>query len=237
VSNCPRLKDEKEQAISAELFSKHMSMLGKSGKDIVGLSEGIDMLKADKLVVDSVAVTFDDGFRDTYNNAPDILERFKIPATFFVVYKYTEEGPGGKFMDWNDVFCLKRRGFEIGSHSYSHKRLNAATVEDLKLQIVQTRAFFQDNAVAVRYFAYPYGYYGDFPDTAQALAEKAGYEACFTNVMGANYSSADIFKMRRLRMSWRDNSLRFRMRLAGAYDWVDKFKRPFLKRQAGGSFS
>ena len=41
---------------------------------------------------DSVAVTFDDGFADTYRYAFPVLQRYQIPATVFVSTGYVESG-------------------------------------------------------------------------------------------------------------------------------------------------
>ena len=41
---------------------------------------------------DSVAVTFDDGFADTYRYAFPVLQRYRIPATIFVATGYVESG-------------------------------------------------------------------------------------------------------------------------------------------------
>jgi peptidoglycan/xylan/chitin deacetylase (PgdA/CDA1 family) len=41
---------------------------------------------------DSVAVTFDDGFADTYRYAFPVLQRYEIPATVFVSTGYVESG-------------------------------------------------------------------------------------------------------------------------------------------------
>jgi peptidoglycan/xylan/chitin deacetylase (PgdA/CDA1 family) len=41
---------------------------------------------------DSVAVTFDDGFADTYRYAFPVLQRYRIPATVFVSTGYVESG-------------------------------------------------------------------------------------------------------------------------------------------------
>jgi len=59
----------------------------------IGLSEAVESLAAgEPLPPRSVAVTFDDGYRDMRLTAAPILEEFAIPATFFVVPTFLTGG-------------------------------------------------------------------------------------------------------------------------------------------------
>ena len=68
------------------------------------------------VVPKTVALTFDDGPRDDFENILNILKRNKVKATFFVV---------GRLLQ-NNVWLTQRasrEGHNIASHSYSHPRL------------------------------------------------------------------------------------------------------------------
>ncbi len=67
-----------------------------------------------------VALTFDDGFADHYELAAPALESFKLHATFNLVTDWigTE-----KFMTWDQVRDLVRRGHDLASHTASHPNL------------------------------------------------------------------------------------------------------------------
>lgn len=83
-----------------------------------------------------VSLTFDDGLRCQFEQAVPILDRYDLPATFFLVANtdpiFTDgwaENHGFKWrkIAWNvdDAQLLKRmvkRGHEIGSHTVNHKR-------------------------------------------------------------------------------------------------------------------
>jgi peptidoglycan/xylan/chitin deacetylase (PgdA/CDA1 family) len=83
-----------------------------------------------------VSLTFDDGLRCQFEQAVPILDRYDLPATFFLVANtdpvFTDgwaENNGFKWrkIAWNvdDAQLLKRmveRGHEIGSHTVNHKR-------------------------------------------------------------------------------------------------------------------
>lgn len=219
-------KDVKERNISIKAFKQHMFILKKSSKTIIALSEGISSLKKGNLTHDSVAITFDDGGESVYNEALKVLEDLQISATFFIIYKYIESSEEYKerHMSWSMVFSLKEKGFEIGSHSYSHQRLTTLKDEDLHRETAYAKEKFEEKGIQVEYFAYPYGAYGDFSEETESFVKEAGYKACLVNVMGDNFPGDNLFRLKRTRISWRDNPFRFKMRINGAYDWVDTLK-------------
>lgn len=223
VSGDAFYKDLSENNVRLDMFRQQMLILKKTPKRIVSLTEGLNGLRKNNLSHDSIAITFDDGTEDIYNEASKVLEDFHIPAIFFVVYKYAEEGKRG-FMNWDMVFSLKERGFEIGSHSYSHKRLGALNDEDLEKETGYAKRKFEEKGIPVEYFAYPYGFYGDFSEKTEKAIRKTGFKTCFTSIMGDNKPGDDLFELKRTRISWRDNPFRFKMKINGFYDWVDKLK-------------
>jgi peptidoglycan/xylan/chitin deacetylase (PgdA/CDA1 family) len=69
-------------AISTELFEQEMRFLRRR-YTVVSLSELLERL-AGETAKPVVAITFDDGYRDNYQNAFPILERYGLPATIFL---------------------------------------------------------------------------------------------------------------------------------------------------------
>lgn len=224
-------KEHSEYDIGLAAFRRQMDILKKTSKKIIKLTEGVNALKRGGLSSDSIAITFDDGTLNVYSEVLRILEELNIPATFFAVNGYIEKGPKENFMDWPRVLSLKAKGFEIGSHSYSHKRVSALKNEDLEREVVGSKKAFEKRGMPVKYFAYPFGFYGDFSPETETAVKRAGYEACFTNIMGENYSGDNLFRLKRTRIAWRDNAFSFRMRINGAYDWVDAIKYKFLRNK------
>jgi peptidoglycan/xylan/chitin deacetylase (PgdA/CDA1 family) len=80
----------------ARRFRLHMATL-RTDFNVVPLREAIERLRRDDLPPRSVAVTFDDGFRDNAEVAAPILAALGIPATFFVATGYL--GGGWMFND------------------------------------------------------------------------------------------------------------------------------------------
>jgi|GEM_PF-2158249 len=79
-----------------------------------------------------VALTFDDGPNDSSTvKILDILKKYKVKATFFVLGSMAEKYPA----------VLKRindDGHEIGNHSYAHSNLSVMTDKEIQKDITQT---------------------------------------------------------------------------------------------------
>lgn len=79
-----------------------------------------------------VALTFDDGPDPLYTSRVlDLLQKYHIPATFFLVGKNVQKYPQ----------LVKREienGHTIGSHTFSHPHLNTLSVEQIRSQLDKT---------------------------------------------------------------------------------------------------
>ncbi|MBF0503863.1 MAG: polysaccharide deacetylase family protein [Candidatus Omnitrophica bacterium] len=69
--------------VSPKNFDEQMSILKKHGKTIQMQKMGERVSKFN-LRSDDIAVTFDDGIRDNFYNAKPVLEKYEIPATFYI---------------------------------------------------------------------------------------------------------------------------------------------------------
>lgn len=79
--------DSQLLAVSPEHFYEQMQYL-KDNYQIVSLNDLKRAIDSRRLNPRNVAVTFDDGYEDNYQNARPVLEQWQIPATIFVVTSY-----------------------------------------------------------------------------------------------------------------------------------------------------
>ncbi len=85
-------------------FAVQMEALTRSYK-VLPLEELVKRAREKDLPADSVAITFDDGYRDNYENAFPILRRLDLPATVFLVSGVVEKNE----LIWHDrVFTIFR---------------------------------------------------------------------------------------------------------------------------------
>jgi peptidoglycan/xylan/chitin deacetylase (PgdA/CDA1 family) len=74
--------------VSPDNFARHMEVLRRKGFKTVHVSELADAARARRLPRKTVAVSFDDGYRDNLDAARPILERYDTPATHFATAGY-----------------------------------------------------------------------------------------------------------------------------------------------------
>ena len=78
---------------------------------------------------DTVSITFDDGYRDTYRRAYRLLKELEIPATFFLTVSRIGRDwpfPRGSYpgLSWDEVGEMAANPLvEIGSHGLAHRDL------------------------------------------------------------------------------------------------------------------
>lgn len=121
-----------------------------------------------------IALTFDDGPDPQWTpRILDILKRYNVPATFFMVGEngLTERGL---------LERMVREGHEVGSHTYTHPNLAGASATDTDIELNANQRLFQAfTGRSLRLFRAPY--FGDAePTTADELgpvfrAQERGY--------------------------------------------------------------
>ena len=75
--------DPFEQCLAPEWFEAQMNWLSEWAK-VVPLDEMVARAKRDQLERHMISITFDDGYVDNLQTALPILEKYQLPATFFI---------------------------------------------------------------------------------------------------------------------------------------------------------
>jgi peptidoglycan/xylan/chitin deacetylase (PgdA/CDA1 family) len=150
-------------------------------------------------------ITFDDAFRNVFENGLEVLVRHKIPAIQFVV-----SGSIGKENHWDvakrdvpeplmDASQIKEwlaAGNEIGSHSVTHRNLKKLDAAEAREEITASKKSLEDVfGVEVRHFCYPFG--GWTPGIRDLVAQ-AGYMTASTVDFGVNGPQTDRLALRRI---------------------------------------
>jgi peptidoglycan/xylan/chitin deacetylase (PgdA/CDA1 family) len=217
--------DPGELTVSVRLFERQCAYLRDKGYRVTGAAEAVTMLRSGADLARSVVLTFDDGYVDTHTNAVPILERFRFPATVFVVADAMVDGAtpvaGKKYFNVAAAREIVAGGLvTIGCHSATHANLRGLSDDALRRETVGAKQRIEDAlGVPVRLFAYPFGSYDAWDRRVRDAVQAAGFEAAFTSISSPNGGGEDPFLLRRYRVSWAEELPYFSRMLTGGYDW------------------
>jgi peptidoglycan/xylan/chitin deacetylase (PgdA/CDA1 family) len=187
-----------------------MSKLGYSAITFADVVKGF--YGAIKLPQRCFAVTFDDGYLSVAEHAAPILDRYKFPATVFVVSDMvgrTNEWdihagrPIQPLMVWDSLYALQSAGWEIAGHTRTHPHLNqlhrTAALEELKSGKHEIEARIGSR---VETFCYPYG---DYSEATPELVQNAGFLGACTTRSGWATERKSPYLLPRVKISHRDD--------------------------------
>jgi len=173
-----------------------------------------------ELPFNAVAVTFDDGFASTFEHAMPVLERYRIPATMFIVanriggdndWMHRRGMSQRALMDAQQIREMHAANMTIGSHTLTHPRLPDCNPDEMSREIVNSKAKLEDIlSFPVHHFAYPYGLYNE---TARALVEQTGYLSACSTRSGFNNPETDCYELRRLEIFGSDRLWNLKQKL------------------------
>ena len=128
-----KIKEKSYKAISLDdliyLYEKRKVEQYKPKKQIDVPCNQYNIIKDYKTDEKKIALTFDDwASDDTVDEILDILDRYNIKSTFFLIGEGVEENP-------SLAYTISQRGHEIANHTYSHKDVNTISSEELKKEI------------------------------------------------------------------------------------------------------
>jgi peptidoglycan/xylan/chitin deacetylase (PgdA/CDA1 family) len=124
--------------------------------------------------------------------------------------------PSERYLRWDEVAALAKRGVEIGAHAHWHWPMNAAQSETtIAEQVEKSRALVNSRVGCCRYFAYPFGNLGDVSRTAWRKVRDAGYMAAFTTKSATLDASTNNWLLPRYVLNTREPGLAAQLRLLG----------------------
>lgn len=235
INNIDKKKDTARISVPPELFRKQVDFIVSRGYRIISLDNLVDYVSGGNDFKDeSIVLTFDDGFGDNFDYAYNILKSKGLKATFFLTCDYMDSNKAlpwsdgslarAKPMSWENASTLVSGGMSIGSHTLSHADLGSISNDKNKLdrEIRASKEIIEEKLnIAVKYFAYPIGSRSTYNNKTEDLIRVSGYKAACINIFGTNKRRGNVFQLRRTRIDWNDTLFKFRMKLEGAYDWVD----------------
>ena len=113
-----------------------------------------------------------------------------------------------RYLRWDEVAALAKRGVEIGAHAHWHWPMNAAQSEaTIAEQVEKSRALVASHVGCCRFFAYPFGNAGDISREAWRMVRDAGCVAAFTTKSATLDASGNDWLLPRYVLKGREPNL------------------------------
>ncbi|MBI4972832.1 MAG: polysaccharide deacetylase family protein [Candidatus Omnitrophica bacterium] len=185
--------------VSPETFQRQMHFLKEKHYNVVTLESLVSLIKEQKNISPrTIAITFDDGYKDNYTHAFPILKKYNFPATIFII---VNEVARADRLSWDEIRQMQSSGLiSFGSHTLGPEPLtDIKSLEEVKKQIFDSKKILEEKlGTPITMFSYPAG---RFNRQIRQLVIDAGYALAVTTSPGKEYPDNDVFALKRIRIS------------------------------------
>ncbi len=158
ISNPPPGADRYRLDLSVRpsLFEAHLQYLRYAGYETVSLSDLIlHLTQGHPLPPRPIVLTFDDGYRDAYEEAFPLLLRYGFRGTFFVLTGRADAGDP-RYLSWEQIREMSKAGMDIQLHGREHIPLSGRDDAFLFYHVIGGKQSIEAHTGRpVRFFAYP----------------------------------------------------------------------------------
>lgn len=144
----------------------------------------------------AVVLTMDDGYKDNFDCAFPILQKYNVPATIFLV---TDTVNTDTHLSWENVLIMQKQQVGYGSHTVHHYDLPGLTPTEVEYELRESKRVLESRLVEkITAVAYPSGQYN------RMVAEKArevGYLAGWKKGGGPVQPGMDRYLLPRVRVN------------------------------------
>ncbi len=221
----PSVDSSNRLNVHPDSFERQMRFLRRFRYNIVTVEELAGIIRrGENIPPRTVAITFDDGYKNNYTHAFPVLQKYRIPATLFIIVREVGR-PQNDRLDWSEIEEMQRSGLvRIGSHCIGPDPLIKLTDEQMVSEIRDSKEALSERlGVEIGVFSYPEGMY-----TARIkdVVKEAGYAAAVATNPGKGSAWNDIFALKRLRIGPSSDSLFvFWLESSGYYTFIKEHRK------------
>jgi peptidoglycan/xylan/chitin deacetylase (PgdA/CDA1 family) len=212
VGSRPRGVRIKGLYVSPKLFNSQVVELHEAGFNTTPIDSFINSTAASKK---SVCLTFDDGFRDVFENALPVMRRLGFAGIQFLVsdllgktneWQQRAGDVREPIMDAGQVRDWIASGQQIGAHTQTHPRLTQIPSAAAREEIFASKKSLEDRfGIPIDHFCYPYG---DWNEPVRDLVIAAGYKSACTTISGVNTPKESRFELKRFTARYPSRNLK-----------------------------
>jgi len=198
VLNYHQINDVDKNALTVTVkdFDDQMRYLSENNYNVITPKEMLDAFKNNAKIPDkTVIITFDDGYKDNYENAYPILKKYNLKGTIFVITDYVSLYPN--YITWDEAKEMQKSGvINLESHTMDHFNLLKISKNDARLQLANSKYWLEAHLKKpVTFLAYPEG---DYNEDLKNMLKELKYEGAFTVNYGLVSSDSDAYEMPRV---------------------------------------
>ncbi|MDR2833533.1 MAG: polysaccharide deacetylase family protein [Streptococcaceae bacterium] len=184
-------------SIDISLFEQHLIALKEAGFYTLTPEEAYKVLTTNSKPAPKVVwITFDDGYRDFYENVFPILQKYQMKATNFAITSTTQ---APHHLSLEQMKEMKASNLvSIQSHTVSHLDLSTLTNEQQLSELKDSKEFLDtnlgQNTIALCFPA------GRFNDDTLIIAKQAQYQLAVTTQPGFATLTSGLLTLPRIRI-------------------------------------
>jgi len=199
------------------LFPEYMSLLRQIQKNEEFINpENLEQFFQNEYKERSYSLlTLDDGFRNNFRFAEEVLDKLNIKAVFFIIPKFINKKgvdlnykffrvlyPNEKLISrqeilknfepltLNQILKLNSSGHTIGMHGLNHENFGTLSEQQIKRCIEEGKNIFKKYKIQINHFAYPFGNNKSFTNKSNQILKK-NFKYIHLGIRGSNYIEID----------------------------------------------
>jgi peptidoglycan/xylan/chitin deacetylase (PgdA/CDA1 family) len=168
-----------------------------------------------------ILITFDDGYKNNYQNAFPILEEYNLPFSIFMVSNFMTN-LNELYLNKEELIFLSKSGIcEIGCHGVTHRPLAKLSKKEIFTEIYDSKKRLEDEiGKAINIISYPHG---SVDESVLITVKKMNFNLGFSSKMGLNKVTHNNLCLKRIPIYSLDSTNVVMDKIYGKWDWVNFF--------------
>lgn len=222
----PLKNKEDRLTVSPDTFDSQMRFLKKNKYNVVSLEEIAWLIRMKKKIPSkTIAITFDDGYKDNFRNAFPVLKKYNLKAGIFIIFNEVGRLRSDR-LSWKEIMIMRDSGLiAFGSHTLGPEPLiNIKSQDEVKRQIFESKKMLEEKlSRPVTMFSYPEG---RFSSKIRQFVIDAGYTLAVATSPGSKFPNDDVYLLKRLRISENaGNPFVFWVETSGFYTFIKEHRK------------